>query len=112
MLCWSYHRFMGRKITADSKNSVNGIIFYFQATTLIWKYILDCWFLHHKDFHASQQQSVLQDSLFNQVQHLIYQMQSDPILQDISPSLTIEEILCTTQFAIHEWLQNSTSHMQ
>jgi len=38
---------------------------------------------------------------------------SDPILQDIAPSLiTIDKILCRPQFAIHEWLQNSASYMQ
>jgi len=73
---------------------------------------LDCWFLCNKDLHSPQQQPVLQDSLFNQVQHLIYQMQSHPILQDIAPSLTIEEILHRAQLAIHEWLQNSASCMQ
>jgi len=100
------------KITADSKNWVNGTINYSQAITLIWKYIINCWFLQNKDLHSPQQQSALQDSLFNQVQLLFYQMQSDPILQDIAPSLTIEEILGRPPFAICEWLQNSASYMR
>jgi len=99
-----------KKIMADSKKVVNGTIFYSQAITLIWKYIINCWFLRNKDLHSPQQQSVLQVSLFNQVQHLFYQMQSDPILQDIAPSLTIlEAILGRPPFAIREWLQNSAS---
>jgi len=92
------------KITMDSKGTINGTVFYLQVIRAVWHYILDIWKLWNVDLHSPQLQQISQNVLEQQVQQILHQMQSDPILQSIAPSITVDHILCQPPGAIREWI--------
>jgi len=100
------------KITMDSKGTINGTVFYSQVIRAIWQYILDIWKLCNADLHSPQLQHISQNILAQQVQQVFHQIQSDPMLQSIAPSVTVEQILCRPPSAIREWIQSSVLHIQ
>jgi len=42
------------QITLDSNYHTNGDLFYMHATSLVWKYLLDCWQLCNQALHNPQ----------------------------------------------------------
>jgi len=100
------------RITADSKGSVSGTIFYSQVITLIWQYILDIWRLCNDDLHSPQLQHVTLNVLEQQVQQLFHQIMTDPILQSVAPSITITQLLQQSPQAIQEWVHTTKQHVQ
>jgi len=83
--------------------SVSGTIFYSQVITIIWQYILDVWQLCNADLHLPQQHGDT-NILEQQVQELFHQIQSDPILQPVAPTVTIAQLLQQSSAAIQEWV--------
>jgi len=54
-----------------------------------------------------------QNILAHQVQQLLHQMQTDPILQPmIAPSFMADQILCQPPSDIWEWICSSALHIQ
>jgi len=100
------------KITADSKGSVSGTIFYSQVITIIWQYVLDVWRLRNADLHLPQIQHVALNVLEQQVQQLFHQIQSDPVLQPVAPTITIAQVLRRSPAAIQEWVHTTKMHVQ
>jgi len=100
------------KITADSKGSVSGTIFYSQVITIIWQYVLDVWRLCNADLHLPQIQHVALNVLEQQVQQLFHQIQSDPVLQPVAPTITIAQVLRQSLAAIQEWVHTTKMHVQ
>jgi len=100
------------KITADSKGSVSGTIFYSQVITIIWQYIWDIWRLCNADLHSPQLQHAALNVLEQQVQQLFHQIQTDPILQPVAPSSTAAQILWRLPWAIQVWVHTTKMRVQ
>jgi len=84
----------------DSNGTINGTVFYSQVIRIIWQYILDIWKLRNADLHSPQLQHLSQNVLAHQVQQIFHQMHTDPLLQPIAPSITVDQVLCRPPSAI------------
>jgi len=82
------------------------------AITLIWQYILDIWRLRNDDLHSSQLQHVTLNALEQHVQQFIHQIQTDPILQSVAPSITMAQLLRRSPWAIQEWAHTTRLNVQ
>jgi len=47
--------------------------------------------------------------LQHQVQALLHCLQTDPLLQHVAPSITLDQILCWPTQLIHHWLTSTTT---
>ena len=64
-----------------------------QVAQVIWHTILEIWQMHNQDLHDPIQQNQDLTVLQNQVQALLQHLQTDPLLQHVAPSITLDQIL-------------------
>jgi len=94
------------------KGNVNGTIVYSQVIQIIWHTILEIRQLCNHNPHGPIQQNQEISVLQHQVQALLLHcMQTDPLLQHVAISITLDQILCWPNQLICHWLTSTITQV-
>jgi len=103
---WAQH------VTSNSNYKINGDVFYSQTIGILWDYFFDCWMQRNNHLHSPTVAPLDYPILAEQVRQIIEAAATNPVLANVAPNQTAEQILQRPLPLIRSWAQRGAQHMQ
>ncbi len=97
---------------SNTHPNINSTHYYAKCLTLTWQAVLNIWNIRNKHLHPTDPTQADWTQLHATVQQIFYDVQHDPILQDLLTYTTVESIMAKPTQTIRQWVNNCNNHMR